>query len=214
MHPQMPLVQNADFLEQLLSMQAIDAIGEAGFDFFTEEFRKTESSQDTAWAIQTELAVQYNRPLIVHCRKALDRIFRDSRILRKIPSVIFHSFAGGPVEARSLLNRGINAYFSFGKPLLNGNKRSIACVKELPVEHLLLETDAPFQTLKGEVQTQPEEIRRVYAAAVKLQELESSQERSFLNQIENNFRTVYGTEPVRVIRAPLSTEVESLHTPK
>ena len=78
--------------------------------------------------------------------------------------VLFHSFMGPPVEALSLLNRGINGYFSFGKQLLNCNKKAIACVRELPSNRILAETDAPFQTLKGEKYTAPSEIVRVYQA--------------------------------------------------
>ena len=69
---------------------------------------------------------------------------------------------GPAAEAASLLNHNINAYFSFGKQLLNGNKKAIACLRELPSERLLAETDAPFQFLKGEKYTAPEDIKRIY----------------------------------------------------
>ncbi len=168
LHPQNPLVENASFLEELLRKKQIVAIGEAGFDFFTPAFRDDRARQEAAWDISKKLALHYQVPLIVHNRKALDLMFRDCRELSNVTSVIFHSFAFGVREALALLDHGINAYFSFGKPLLNGNKRSIACARELPFGRLLLETDAPFQMLKGKERTEPEEIVRVYTEFCRL----------------------------------------------
>lgn len=172
-HPQLPLTENAVFLEDLLRCGEIDAIGEAGFDLYTPEFKKTILEQEGAWRTQVELAAQYNKPIVVHCRKALHLIFRDSALLRKICAVVFHSFCGGMHEAEGILEKGINAYFSFGKQILNGNKKSIECVRFLPSERLLLETDAPFQTLKNENMTSPLEIRRVYQAALEIRRREN-----------------------------------------
>ena len=140
---------------------------------YTPEFKKTILEQEDAWRTQVELAAQYNKPLVVHCRKALHLIFRDSALLRKICAVVFHSFCGGMHEAEGILGKGINAYFSFGKQILNGNKKSIECVRFLPSERLLLETDAPFQTLKNENMTSPLEIRRVYQAALEIRRREN-----------------------------------------
>ena len=164
LHPQNAENYNqADFdlLSQLASDRQIMAIGEAGFDYFTEDYKSHKKEQEEVWNFQLELAVKYGLPLIVHCRKANKKLFEYSRQLSKVPEVLFHSFMGSPVEGHSLLNKGINAYFSFGKQVLNGNKKVIACVKELPAERVLAETDAPFQTLKGEEFTRPEEIVKI-----------------------------------------------------
>lgn len=168
MHPQNAANENikesAAFLEELLSKNLISFIGEAGFDFFTEEFKSAAGLQEEIFNIQLDLALEYNKPLVIHCRKANHKLFEYSKELKKLPEVLFHSFMGPPVEARSLLERGINGYFSFGKQLLNGNKKAIACIKELPSERILAETDAPFQYLKGEKYTELTDIKRVYDA--------------------------------------------------
>ena len=168
MHPQNAEYENikesSEFLENLLQEKKISFIGEAGFDFFTEAFKKSAARQEEIWNIQLDLALKYDVPLVIHCRKANHKLFEYSKQLKKLPEVLFHSFMGPPVEALSLLNRGINGYFSFGKQLLNGNKKAIACVRDLPSNRILAETDAPFQTLKGEKFTAPSEIVRVYQA--------------------------------------------------
>jgi TatD DNase family protein len=48
-----------------------------------------------------------------------------------------------------LLRRGVNAYFSFGAPIVKNHKEAIRSCAALPLDHLLLETDAPYQPLRG-----------------------------------------------------------------
>lgn len=157
-----------DFLLGLAEQGKLDAIGEAGFDFFTEDFKATRELQENVWAFQLETAIRYGLPLVVHCRKGNELLFRDVAKLKKVPAVLFHSFMGSFVEASSLIKKGINCFFSFGKQLMNNNKKVIDCVKNLPIENLLMETDSPFQTLKGEENTFLSDIVRIYNGAYKL----------------------------------------------
>lgn len=188
LHPQAPYLENASFLENLLAERRIQAVGEAGFDFFTPEFASHEREQEEAWQIQLALAERYKVPLVNHTRKALERLFRDSAHLKRLPAVVFHSFMGSPQDAASLLRRGINGFFSFGKPILNGKKSAISCVQSLPLDRLLLETDAPYQTLKGETATQPEEIMRVYEKAATLRGMT---EEALGTALKENFMRAY-----------------------
>ncbi|MBQ9538158.1 MAG: TatD family hydrolase [Treponema sp.] len=188
MHPQMPLTQNADFMEELLKSSRIIGIGETGFDLFTSGFKAQLAAQEQAWGISLELAARYAVPVLVHDRKALDFIFRDANKLKALPAVIFHSFAFGPREAFSILRHGINAYFSFSKQILNGNKKSRACVSEIALDRLLLETDAPYQTLKGEKATSPGEIQRVYAEAAVIRGIEQE---VLADALMDNFKAAY-----------------------
>jgi TatD DNase family protein len=187
-HPQNPDTRLIGFLETLAVENKIDAVGEAGFDFFTDEYKADEARQKEAWNAQLECASRAQKPLVIHCRKALHMIFAGTKRLQKIPRCVFHSFAGSPQEARSLLKRGINAYFSFGKPLLNGNKRAILCVKELPLDRLLAETDAPFQRLKDEARTEPRDILRVHQA---IAEIKDARLEHIAQKITENFFTVF-----------------------
>jgi TatD DNase family protein len=197
-HPQNPVAEYIQFLETLLEQQELDAVGEVGFDLFTPEFKDTLDRQEYVWAVQLALASQYNRPLIVHCRKATERLFRDSRLLKKIPAVVFHSFPGSRIEAESLIRRGIHAFFSFGKPILSGNKRALDCVRNLAADRLLFETDAPFQTLKGERFTDCGDIQLIYkkAAAVRSDANVACKSVGELEeQIEKNFISAFGPFP-------------------
>ncbi len=167
-HPQNPDISEKDFLIELLEHNKIDAIGECGFDLFTEQFKLNIENQEKTWAFQLECAIKYEKPLVVHGRKCTHLFFRDIKSLKKVPAVIFHSWAGTFLEAASMLQKGVNAYFSFGKPLINGKKSAIECVKRLNRERILFETDSPYQTLKGEQETLPQDILKVYEEAEKL----------------------------------------------
>ncbi len=174
-HPQSPALwdktfieKELSFIENLLAEKKIIAIGECGFDFFTPEFKSTAPEQEIVFNEQLFLAQKYNVPIVLHLRKSIEKIFTYSRELKKLPAVIFHSFPGTLREAQSLQNHGINAFFSFGKPILNGKKASIDCVQNLPIQNILFETDAPYQTLKDEKETLPSDIKKVYQRACEL----------------------------------------------
>lgn len=157
-----------EVLGRLLKNNEIFAVGEIGFDFFTEEFKKTEKIQTEFFERQLDLAVDFGKPVVVHCRKAMDRIFSFSKSLSSLPAVVFHSFPGGKNDASSLLKKGVNAFFSFGKhQLMNGKRLSVEMLSahsDFP-GRIFFETDCPYQTLKGESETSAAEIARVYEKA-------------------------------------------------
>ena len=203
LHPQAPFSDERDFalrlefLEGLLRERRVQAVGECGLDFFTQEFSANRAAQEKAFAAQLEAAARHKVPVVVHARKAIQEIFAAAAALKKVPAVVFHSFAGSPADARSLLSKGINAYFSFGKPIVNGAKKAINCVRALPLDRLLFETDAPYQTLKGEMATSPAEIADVYQAAFELRTAGIPYEArpsfiDFSSKVEKNFRAVFG----------------------
>lgn len=166
----------------------ISAIGECGFDLFTPEFKSTLDKQKEVWNTQLELAIKYDKPIIVHCRKGMCHIFESVGKLKKIKAVVFHSFSGSMVEAQSILKKGINGFFSFGKPILNGNKNAIQCVKSLPLENILLETDSPYQTLKGEEVTNPSDVLKVYKEVFNLRQEDSE---VIVSKVFHNFDKIF-----------------------
>lgn len=176
------------FLEKLIKENKIVAIGEIGLDFFTSELKSKSSEQVEIFERQLHLALENSLPVVLHLRKSIEMIFTYSRLLSKLPSVVFHSFPGTAMEAASLLNHKINGFFSFGKPVLNGRKASVKCVKELPLNRILLETDAPYQTLKGEKFTNPGDIRKVYSAVSCIRNVS---EEDISAQIFRNFKQAY-----------------------
>jgi TatD DNase family protein len=194
-HPQNPDIDVLHTLENLLTSDSknIHAIGEMGFDLYTPLYASKIDIQEIVWEKQLDLAFHYEKPIIIHCRKAIDRIFRDSKKIAKIPAVVFHGFPGSVQEGNSLLARGINAFFSVGKGLHQGNKRLLSCTKELPLNRLLAETDAPYMTLKSETVSVAEDIINVYK---KIAELKKVSVEEVTEQILINFKSCYNTASI------------------
>ncbi|MEL3908120.1 MAG: TatD family hydrolase [Treponemataceae bacterium] len=158
LHPQNPTTDELANLEKLLMKKEIHIIGETGFDLFNSSFEKTFKEQLEVWHIQIELAQKFNLPVLLHLRKANHLIFENIKDLKKLPSVVFHSWSGSAVEANCILKRGVNAYFSLGKALLRGQKNVVDIAKNFPLEYILTETDAPYMQLKDEVFSLPKDI--------------------------------------------------------
>ena len=170
-HPQAPDEKKLLTLEKLVSEKRIAAVGEIGLDRFNEEFAATIELQKKLFAVQLEIAQNAKLPVTLHIRKAIPEIFEQIQELKKIEKVIFHSYPGTAAEAESILNHGVNAFFSFGNALLNGHKKAIDSVKFLPENRILTETDAPYQPKKGERFSKPQDILMI---AEKIAEIRSN----------------------------------------
>jgi TatD DNase family protein len=201
-HPQLPTEAGdgtADaslaFLGRLVREGRIRAIGEAGFDLFDGRFRATEPSQETYFRAQLELARSSSLPLVLHIRRAMHKVFAYGRELRTLPAVILHSYSGTLREANDLLKRGVNAYFSFGTTIGLNHKRAMEACASLASDHLLFETDAPYQPPRGKERSTWSDLFDVIATAARLRAEAGSDardERELQEISDRNFRRAYG----------------------
>jgi TatD DNase family protein len=159
-HPQLPLAlaqgsvsvsidDELEALDQKAATGRLAALGETGFDLYDAAYRETEVEQEKLFALHLEIAARYDLPLVLHVRRALHKIFACTKQLKKLPAVVFHSWPGVSDEGFSLLKRGINAYFSFGTTVLLNHRHAIESCAVLPADRLLIETDAPYQSLRS-----------------------------------------------------------------
>lgn len=135
-------------LPELARQPEVLALGEMGLDYhydFSPRPRQRE-----IFLHQLELAVRRQRPVVFHCREAIDDCLG---ILRDYPSLrgVFHCFTGSSAEARRILDAGhligLTGVVTFKK---SEELREI--VRFIPADRLLLETDAPYLA--------PEPLRR------------------------------------------------------
>ena len=141
------------------------AIGEVGLDFYWS--REFEQEQLLAFEEQVRWSVELQLPLMIHCRKAQNEMVA---ILKKykdqLPGGVFHCFTGNTTEARQLLDfdrfvLGIGGVLTFKKSNLPTTLASTA--DGVPLERLVLETDAPYMApvpLRGH-RNEPAFIRHV-----------------------------------------------------
>ena len=128
-------------LEQRLSLGGAIAVGECGLDFFIPEHDKL--AQLEFFTSQLDLAVQFKLPVIIHSRKSLDLVLKELRLRPSLTGVV-HSFSGSPQQAKQLLDQGF--YLGFGGPVTYTRATKLrALIQSLPLDGLLLETDAPDQ---------------------------------------------------------------------
>ena len=64
-------------IENMTKYDKVFAIGECGFDLFTDEYKSSFVEQKEIWNAQLELAIKYDKPIIVHCRKGMCHIFES-----------------------------------------------------------------------------------------------------------------------------------------
>ena len=87
--------------------------------------------------------MQFELPVIIHSRKSLDLILKEIRLRPSLTGVV-HSYSGSLQQAKQLIDLGF--YLGFGGPITYPRARKLrSLIVELPLESLLLETDAPDQ---------------------------------------------------------------------
>jgi len=131
------------------------ALGEIGLDFYVEELDR--GLQQHYFEAQLALAGEFDLPVIVHARRAVEDVVLT---LRRFPGLrgVVHSFAGSGQQAERLYDMGF--LLGIGGPVTYPRaKRLRELVATMPIEHLLLETDAPDQPNAGHQGERNEPLR-------------------------------------------------------
>jgi TatD DNase family protein len=134
-------------LESLIAQnKKIVAIGETGFDYFRNLSPK--QSQKKAFISQIELALKYRLPIVVHDRDAHEdmlevlKYYSDNGNNKDFRAVI-HCFSGDRSFALECLEMGLFISFT-GVITFPNAKELVNTVREVPLDRIFLETDAPF----------------------------------------------------------------------
>ncbi|MEN8762613.1 MAG: TatD family hydrolase [Thiogranum sp.] len=115
------------------------AVGEIGLDYFVRELDR-EKQQDLFEA-QLEVARNAGLPVILHVRKAHDQVLSTLRRIR-VSGGTAHAFNGSLQQARQYIDMGFKLGFG-GMLTYQRSKRIRRLAEELPVDAIVLETDAP-----------------------------------------------------------------------
>jgi TatD DNase family protein len=144
-HEAQPHVDNPQWLidfTALASRPGVVAVGECGLDYYYTHSSK--EAQQRILRFQIELALKYDLPMIFHVRDAFDDFWSVFDEYEGIRGVV-HSFSATEKELTQILARGLyvglNGIMTFTK-----SQAQLAAAKAVPLNRLLLETDAPFLT--------------------------------------------------------------------
>jgi TatD DNase family protein len=126
----------------LASAHKVVAIGETGLDYHYMHSSKADQAKLFRW--QLELASEQDLPLIFHVRDAFDDFWRILSDFRHVRGVV-HSFSATRLDLEKILQHGLyvglNGIMTFTK-----DAEQLAAARAVPLDSLLLETDAPFLT--------------------------------------------------------------------
>ena len=134
-------------LEQVLKQHDCVAIGEIGLDTFLKQHKRPDSfaKQQHYFNAQLELATHYQKPVLLHIRKAHAEALAILKAQKFKLGGIAHAFSGGVEEAKALVKLG----FKIGVTgqITNPNAKKLhQVVQAIGAEHLVIETDCPDMT--------------------------------------------------------------------
>ncbi|MFA5025195.1 MAG: TatD family hydrolase [Candidatus Shapirobacteria bacterium] len=184
-HPQ-EISDDINLLEELVKNPNVIAIGECGLEYLGEV--DTEK-QIQYFRKQIELAQKYNKPLIIHARKAVDETIQILGEYRNLRGVI-HCYGGGKKRVKKVLDLPGEWYFGFdGNLTYEVGLEEV--VKAIPQDKILAETDSPLLTpepFRGQ-ENKPEYVKYVYQ---KIAEIWGESFNTTEKILDNNAKRLFG----------------------
>ena len=182
-------------IRMLAKHPKVVAIGEIGLDYFRNQV--SDADQIRAFREQLKLALQIEKPVILHCRDSYPQVLAVLQedylphLGDRLPGVV-HSFTGNPAQAQQFLKAGlfigINNIVTYP-----GSIGLQEAVKMIPLDRLLIETDSPYlppQHLRGE-RCEPS---YVIEAARKIAELKDLPLKQVVETTSANARQLFGIQ--------------------
>jgi TatD DNase family protein len=175
------LAELAAQIERSLDDPRFIAIGEIGLDFFIPELTEPDlrAKQEAFYTAQLDLAQRYELPVVLHVRRSQDIVLKHLRTRRHIGGIA-HAFNGSFQQAQQFIDHGFA--LGFGGAMTYTRALQIRRLAEqLPLEALVLETDAPdippawLGEPKGPtMRNEPGEVARIAQVLAELRELPRS----------------------------------------
>lgn len=182
-----------EFYKKLASHKKVVAIGECGLDYYratSDRGHETKEKQKDAFYQQIELSKELKKPLMIHCREAFPDLI-DILVACRMSLVsgsIVHFFSGTEREANQLLDMGL--FFTFGG-VITFVRDYDEIIKAVPINRILLETDAPYVT-PAPYRGQRNEPLYVAEVAKKLAEIKDVSLDEIYHHTTENARNIFG----------------------
>lgn len=130
-----------DIVRQYLDKRKFCAIGEIGIDLYWD--KNTLDIQIQAFERQIDWAIDLDKPIVIHTRESFDELFEVLE-RRKHPKLrgILHCFSGNLEQAKKAIDLGFS--LGIGGVVTFKNGKIDQFLKEIPLKHIVLETDSPY----------------------------------------------------------------------
>ena len=189
-----PCSVNENFLDELsiieeyLAEHEFVAVGEIGLDFYWDVSFKEQ--QYIAFRRQIELAINHNLPISVHSRSSTDECIQVIREYKGRPlKGVFHCFSGSPEQAAQIIELGF--YLGIGGVLTFKNSGLDKVIRDIALDHIILETDAPYLApvpFRGK----RNECSYISYTAQKMADLKESTVENIANLTTSNAQKLFG----------------------
>ncbi len=182
--PDAELITARDFLEK----RSFKAVGETGLDFYWD---KTFTRQQYhAFHEQIEWALHYDIPVVIHSRNSIDECIKvvTEHQKGKLKGV-FHCFSGNTEQAGQII--GLGFYLGIGGVLTFKNSGLDAVMEKISLDHIVLETDAPYLApvpFRGK-RNEPAYLKYV---VIKLAEIKNASVEIITSATTENFEKLFG----------------------
>ncbi len=187
------LISQKSDLEKLFKekINLFTGVGETGFDFYYNHSTQEEQTESFKW--QLDLAKQNNKVLVIHTRDAWPQTFDFLEKYGWPKKVVLHCFTGGPLEAKKVVENG--GYISISGIVTFKNAQPIRdAIKEVPLDNLLVETDAPWLApvpYRGKP-NEPSYVQYVLEQLIDIRQNECGEEKDLVrNALFNNASSLF-----------------------
>lgn len=163
-----------EILDNCINQNKPLAIGEIGLDLFSND--QNFNLQETIFVAQLKLAKKHDLPVIMHVRGAIDQVLKNLRRYN-VKGGVAHAFNGSTQQATQFIDMGFK--LGFGGAMTYARARHLQFLaKTLPLESILLETDAPDiapEWLKKGEKNSPEQLPKIGRFLAKIRGLKMSE---------------------------------------
>ncbi|MPS33549.1 TatD family deoxyribonuclease [Salinivibrio sp. VYel9] len=180
-----------DKLDQALAARPARcvAVGEAGLDFFVANQDAAQQRQQALLEGQLWLARHYDLPIILHSRKAHNQLLRTVKAYPGVRGVL-HAFSGSEQQGKQFIDAGLMLGVG-GTVTYSRAQKTRRAIAQLPLEHLVLETDAPDMPLAG-FQGKPNTPSQVSRVADVVAALKSCDRDHLVAETSDNAERLFG----------------------
>lgn len=134
--------EDYELIKEWSKNEKVVAVGEIGLDYYWDKTFVEE--QKKSFERQIKISQELNLPILIHDREAHFDTFEMVKDIKDIP-VVMHCFSGSLDFAKQCIEKGF--YIAFGGVLTFKNAKKMKEVaKNIPMEYILIETDAPYLT--------------------------------------------------------------------
>jgi TatD DNase family protein len=124
-----------------LDKRKFKGVGEIGLDLYWD--KTFFEQQKHAFRTQLQWAVDFHYAVSIHCREAFDPLYEILQSMSRLPKAVFHCFSGTAEQAKKIIDLG-NFKLGIGGVVTFKNAGLDKVISEIDLEHLVLETDAPY----------------------------------------------------------------------